>query len=76
MQCSVHILSLLERKNQDNNNERVGNVNDKPSETLKYGENVYSIKTDLYLNAENPHLYRIDGVHLGVDGQNYERSSQ
>ena len=42
-QCSVHILSLLERMDQEDYNERVRNVNDKLSETLKYRENVYSI---------------------------------
>ena len=40
-QCSVHILSLLEKMDQEDDNERVRNVNDKLSETFKDRENVY-----------------------------------
>ena len=66
---------------QDDYNERVRNVNDKLSETLKDRENVYFIKTDSSLNVENPHLDQIDGVHRSIDGaknsgETYERSSQ
>lgn len=68
-QCSVHILSLLERMDQEDYNDRVRTVNDKLSESLKDTENVYFIRVDSYLNAENPQLYGVDGVHLNDDGR-------
>ena len=57
--CIVYILSLLERINKPDYNNRARDANEKLADVFRDMDNVHFIRTDSYINAEVKHLYTV-----------------